>query len=104
GGVVPGPAGNDFRPTLTLQLWSAAPPADGGAWDAVEEAGLELPTGTVRVESVMGLPAGPDLPVGAPGRYRLRAHCRGRAAARALVGRRLHYTGVEIWLMQLWQP
>jgi hypothetical protein len=51
--------------------------------------------------AILGRPAGPDLTVGS-GRFRLRAHCRGRAEARARIGVDLYYHGVEHWLLQLW--
>jgi hypothetical protein len=102
GGVVLGSGGNDFFPAVTLELWSGTPAADPGPWDAVDEADFEVGSGLLRVRAVLGRPAGPDLSVGV-GRFRLRAHCRGRAQARARIGAELYYHGIEHWLLQVWR-
>lgn len=74
GGVVFGLSGNDFFPSVALEVSSAVPPPDPGPWDAVEKEGLDLRGGEPRVRAILGQPAGPDLTVGA-GRFRPRAHC-----------------------------
>ncbi|PJE94482.1 hypothetical protein CUT44_30170 [Streptomyces carminius] len=108
--VHPGPhgvtltcGGNDFYPEVRVELWAGAPPGeDAGDWDAVETAAFTSPHGRVGVRSWDGGMASPELDLGAPGTYRLRAYCRGRAAAATRVGRELYYRGVEEWLLRLW--
>lgn len=103
GGVVLRSAGDDFYPNVRVEVWDAQPPPDGdGAWEVNEEAEFECPTGRLRLRSVEGLAAGPDLSPGAGGRYLLRAYVRGREPARARLGHDLYYHGVEEWLLQVW--
>jgi hypothetical protein len=103
GGVVVGSAGNDFYPTVTLEVWDGEPPPDSAAWEGVEDADLHLPSGHVQVESVLSGYASRKLPVGEPGTYRIRAHCRGRDEARRRIGQAmLYYYGVEEWLLRVW--
>jgi hypothetical protein len=102
GGMVLGTGGNDFYPSVTLQLWGDAPPRQPGTWEAVEESEMWLPTGRLQVGSVTAGSAGPVLVAGPPGRFGIRAHCRGRSQARARIGVELYYHGLEQWLLQVW--
>ncbi|MQA96466.1 MAG: hypothetical protein GEV11_18115 [Streptosporangiales bacterium] len=103
GGVVLRSAGDDFYPEVQVEVWDGPPPPDGeDVWEVREETDFECPTGRLRLRSVEGLAAGPDLSPGDGGRYRLRAHVRGRATARARLGHDLYYYGVEEWLLQVW--
>lgn len=103
GGVVLRSAGDDFYPTVQVEVWDGPPPSDqDGAWEADEEIEFECPTGRLRVRSVDGLAAGPDLSPGQGGRYRLRAYVRGRETARDRLGHDLFYHGVEEWLLRVW--
>ena len=101
-------AGNDFRPFVELQVWSAQPGAQtvddlpDGRWEREATVELESPSGTVRLVSVNGVPAGEDIALPAPGRYVARVRCRGRADVEALRSRAAFFTGVEEWSLTLW--
>ncbi|HET8660833.1 MAG TPA: hypothetical protein VFM55_17755 [Micromonosporaceae bacterium] len=101
GGALFATAGNDFTPTVDVELWGAEPPAAGDEWEDVDEATIDNGSGTARIQNVHGEPAGPDLTL-APGRYHVRAYARGRSEAAARLGIELFYTGVEEWLVRLW--
>ncbi|MGW2768866.1 hypothetical protein [Streptomyces sp. NPDC001275] len=93
--------GNDFYPLVRVEAWLAEPdPQD--LWEAVEEADFRTGTGTVCLREWDGGPVEHPLSVGGPGSYRLRAYCRGRTEAEALVGHEFYYEGVEEWLLQVW--
>src|SRR5689334_10489674 len=62
-GVVFGSAGNLFQPTCDLEVWAGEPPADGGEWDEQAQASFAAPSATVRLASIMGQPAGADIPL-----------------------------------------
>jgi hypothetical protein len=102
GGLVLGSAGNDFQPQVLIQVWPTAPAPSEEDWDQVDEVTFECPSGRARLASIQGTPAGPDVPLGPPGTYHVRVHCRGRTEAAARLGRELFYRGVEIWLLQVW--
>jgi len=99
-GVVFHSGGDLFRPAVTIERWAADPGAAPGEWDGVAEASFDAPSGRLRLRSVMGEPAGPDLAVAGP--LRLRAHTRGRGEAMARLSLETDYAGVEDWLIQLW--
>jgi hypothetical protein len=101
-GVVLETGGNDFYPAVTVESWSAQPPPPEGQWDTIEDLDFTAPSGTVQVRDLQNAPAGPELQVGPPGTYRLRACSRGRAEAAARIGHDLYYEGVEHWLLQVW--
>ncbi|MGY4644915.1 hypothetical protein [Cellulomonas sp. URHB0016] len=106
-GAVLHSAGNDFQPSVELRVLSGEPTADpvdaGGTWEREATVDFEAISGSLRLESVNGLPAGEDVRLPAPGRYAVRVRCRGRADAAARRGRELFYSGVEEWLLELWQ-
>lgn len=99
-GVVFRSGGDLFRPAVTIELWAVDPGAAEGEWDAIAEASLAAPSGRLRMRSIMGEPAGPDLEV--ESRLRLRAHTRGRGEAMERLTLETDYTGIEEWLIQLW--
>ncbi|MFI9605040.1 hypothetical protein ACIHCX_35370 [Streptomyces sp. NPDC052043] len=102
-GVLLRTGGNDFYPTVRLEVWSAEPePQDASRWEAVEEADFQSVTGTLLLKEWDGGPVGNPVCAGQPGTYRLRTHWRGRAQAEALIGEELYYEGVEEWLLQVW--
>ena len=68
----------------------------------MEESDFQCDTGTVLLCEWDGGPVGDPVDVGRQGAYRLRAFCRGRAQAEALIGEELYYEGVEEWLIQIW--
>lgn len=110
-GVVLHSAGNDFQPSVELVVLSAEPgpepdpdAGDGPEWEREETVAFDATSGTIRLASVNGVPAGEDVRLPAPGRYVVRARCRGRAEADARRGRELFYTGVEEWSLVLWPP
>ena len=81
---------------------SAEPDADPDGWEREATVAFESTSGTVRLASVNGVPAGDDLRLPAPGRYAVRVRCRGRSGADARRGRELFYRGVEERLLELW--
>ncbi|WP_141753669.1 hypothetical protein [Streptomyces luteocolor] len=102
-GVLLGSGGNDFHPLVRIEAWSAEPPQqEAGAWESTSEADFVSETGNLYVrEWDRGLVEGP-IATGSTGRHRVRAYCKGRAEARALIGKDLYYEGVEEWLLQVW--
>jgi hypothetical protein len=100
-GVVFLSGGDLFRPDVTVEVWPEAPGPDAGEWDEAAEAEFDAPSGTVRLKSIMGGKAGPDVAVAA-GRVGLRAYTRGRGEAMERLGVEVGYEGVEEWLLQLW--
>ncbi|MCX4908635.1 hypothetical protein [Streptomyces sp. NBC_00878] len=95
--------GNDFYPLVRVEVWSAQPdPQDPSLWEVLEEADLRSDSGSLLLREWDGGPVGDPLPIERLGSYRLKAHCRGRAEAEALIGDELYYEGVEEWLLQLW--
>lgn len=104
-GVVLHSAGNDFRPSVELVVWSDQPTADPAAdhgWEREACTQFEAISGTVRLASVNGVPGGDDVALPAPGPYAVRVRCRGRAQADARRGREGFDTGVEEWSLALW--
>lgn len=101
-GVVFGSAGNDFYPEVDVEVWDGIARPAAGEWDAVAEWEFVSPRGVIRVQALSGSPAGPNIALGDPGRWRLRAHCRGRMEAAARIETDLFYSGAEYWLVQLW--
>ena len=102
-GVVFLSGGDQFRPAVTVEVWPQPPAVatDGTQWDEVVDAQFEAPSGTIRLRSIMGGKAGPDITITA-GPIRLRAHTRGRGQAMERLGMTIDYEGVEEWLLQLW--
>ncbi|MEW1926788.1 hypothetical protein [Streptomyces sp. NPDC088360] len=102
-GVLLQTGGNDFYPLVQLEAWSAEPAELGqSTWDVNSEADFISAEGTIYLrEWDGGLVVGPVV-TGVPGAHRLRAYCRGRAAAQALIGEDMYYEGVEEWLLQVW--
>jgi len=103
GGAVFCSAGNDFHPSVHVEVWTGRPPHPApDEWEESAESTFDAPTGIFRIASLMGARAGRDITLGPPGRYRLRAHCRGRGEAMERLGIELFYHGIEEWLIQLW--
>jgi len=71
---------NDDTP-VRVELWPHEPVDDRDDWDHEVDVDLDLPTGTITIESVGG-PSGDVVPA-APGRYRGRVSGQGFAAAGA---------------------
>lgn len=102
GGVLFRSAGNDFYPTVSLELWVSEPPPDPGIWGRVEQSDFDSHDGILQFMSVMATFAGEEIRLPGPGTYAIRAYCRGRDQAAALHGKALNYHGVEEWLVQIW--
>ena len=105
GGVLFGSAGNDFYPTVWLELWAGEPLPVQDGWDRVEESDFDSNEGRLQFSSVNAAPTGEEIVLPGPGTYQIRVHCRGREEAAARRGRSeyLNYRGVEEWLVQLWR-
>ncbi|MBB2940917.1 hypothetical protein FB565_000621 [Actinoplanes lutulentus] len=101
-GVVFRSGGDLFRPAVTIERWAADPGVAEGEWDETAEASFAAPSGRLRLRSIMGEPAGPDLEVEVEALLRIRAHTRGRGEAMERLTLETDYTGVEEWLIQLW--
>lgn len=102
-GVLLRTAGNDFYPVVRLEVWSSEPqPQSEGEWEDQDEATFTSETGLGLLREWDGGPVGSPLELGNRGSYRLRAYCRGRAQAEALIGEEMFYEGVEKWLLQVW--
>jgi hypothetical protein len=105
GGVLFRSAGNYFTPTVDVEVCTTEPAVDSQSWDDVAEAEFESSAGQGRIASLMGQPAGPDLPLGGPGRYRLRACCRWPDETNETNERPDREPGsvnAEYWLIQIW--
>ncbi|WP_328335982.1 MULTISPECIES: hypothetical protein [unclassified Streptomyces] len=101
-GVLFTTGGNDFYPKVRVEVWPTEPGIrEETAWEVVQEVDFLSETGTVELREWDG-PTDAAMRVGAVGPVRLRAHCKGRAEAAALVGQELYYEGVEEWLLQIW--
>jgi hypothetical protein len=96
-------AATDHHAAVRLEAWTHEPPAPPGAWEAAREVTVPVASGTVALWQLMGGRSASDLAftLGPPGRYQLRVHCRGRAAAQAL-GPATWRHGVERYLLQFW--
>jgi len=101
-GVVLRSAGDLFQPTCDVEVWAAEPPADDGEWDEQAQASFAAPSATICFESIMGRPAGPDIPLPPGGAYQVRAYSGGRGEAMERLTFQQDYTGVEQWLIQIW--
>jgi len=93
----------DHYAAVRLEAWTHEPPAPPEAWDVAREVTLVAPSGQVTLWQLMGgrSASDRDFTLGRPGRYRLRAHGRGRTAAQAL-GPVTWLHGVEQYLIQFW--
>ncbi|MGW6026585.1 hypothetical protein [Streptomyces sp. NPDC055214] len=102
-GVLLQTGGNDFYPLVRLEAWSAEPAQEAdGLWEVRSDADFISTAGILYLrEWDGGLVVGP-LATKIPGPHRLRAYCKGRAAARALIGEDMYYEGIEEWLLQVW--
>jgi hypothetical protein len=96
-------AATDHHAAVRLEAWTHEPPAPPGVWEAAREVTLPVASGTVALWQLMGGRSASNqaFTLGPPGRYRLRAHCRGRTAAQAL-GPVTWRHGVEQYLLQFW--
>ena len=99
-GVVLRSGGDMFRPAVVVEWWTADPGTAAGEWDEVAEASFEVSSGRLRLRSLSGEPAGPDLEL--DGVVALRAHTRGRGEAMERLTLETDYKGVEEWVIQLW--
>ncbi|MFE2596637.1 hypothetical protein ACFXCZ_09055 [Streptomyces sp. NPDC059396] len=100
-GLLLATGGNDFYPAVRVEVRGVEPPGEDALWEVVESAEIRTESGVLRVRTWDGGIVGEGLSV-APGRCRVRVHCRGRAEAAALIGQELYYEGVEEWLLRVW--
>lgn len=84
-------------------MWSGEPQSQSeGEWEDQDEVTSTSNTGLGLLRERDGGPVGSPIELGNRGSYRLRAHCRGRAQAEAVIGEEMFYEGVEEWLLQVW--
>jgi hypothetical protein len=99
-GLVCVTGGNDFYPTVRIEVFDGEPADSGEEWDAVDQVVLRCVSGTVRARDLNGRWWGESIVLGLPGLYRARVHSRGRT--QALEMRKLFFRGVEEWLISFW--
>ncbi|MEO3753595.1 hypothetical protein [Streptomyces sp. B6B3] len=99
-GIVCLTAGNNFYPTVRIEVWTGEPPHSTETWDTVETVELHSVSGIARVRDLNGTWHGDPIPLGPPITYRLKAHSRGRNEA--LEARQPFFHGVEEWLLTTW--
>jgi hypothetical protein len=89
--------------TVELEAWDAAPPAATAEWEDIVKTTYDSRTGVVYLLDVWGTgqpdPSSLLTLAAGPQRYQVRAHARGRAAARGIQGWAEH---VESMLVQFW--
>lgn len=91
----------DFFPHVRVERWSAEPPRSTQAWELTGEAVIQH-TGDTRLDVLTTTTRAIPLPLGEPGKYRVRAHSRGRKESLRLEATEFHFRGVEHWLLQFW--
>ncbi|WP_433264574.1 hypothetical protein ACQPZF_35450 [Actinosynnema sp. CS-041913] len=94
--------GSVHRAGVRLESWDGPPVSPEGAWDAVWEGGIPLTSGVLRLAAVASGVSEETLPLGAPGVYALRVHCRGREAAAEAGFLPPTDEVFEQWVMQFW--
>jgi hypothetical protein len=100
--------GNDHYPLVRFECWSGEPPAPPSPWDAEEGVDdlIDLPSGIVRLWSLVSGPSEHAFTVGPAGRYRLRVHVRSFMTAVAegeVDPDDLGVRAAERWLLRFWQ-
>jgi hypothetical protein len=99
--------GQDHYASVQLQAWDREPPPTQQAWDLITDVSFLARSGTVRLWALTMGPSGDELQLGPPGRYHLRAHCRGREAVRRALDditapAATLPVDIEAYLVQLW--
>ncbi|RQX02975.1 hypothetical protein [Micromonospora inaquosa] len=84
---VASPSSATCRASVTVQAWDGEPAAvDSTTWPDTDSTEVTLRTGTVYLSHLLDMaPVSDLLPVGPPGRYRVRVDVAGRARTRALL-------------------
>jgi hypothetical protein len=101
GGLLLHSAATDHYPAVRLELWDAAPPTAPDGWDHVLELTCVLDS-AVRLQSVTAAYSAHTLPITLPGAHHARVHAGNQDEAAELDEGTLE-TGIERWLIQLWQ-
>lgn len=101
GGLLLHSAATDHYPVVRLELWNDAPPTASGYWDHVLELTCEVQS-AVRLQSVTAAHSDHTLPIPQPGAHHARVHAGNRDEAAELDEGTLE-SGIERWLIQLWQ-
>ncbi|MEU1277247.1 hypothetical protein [Streptomyces sp. NPDC005805] len=95
--------GHTHTAALTVEMWDGpAQPEDAARWDEQAEADFRSSSGEVAVWSMNPGRTEEVFTLGSPGRWRVRAHCAGRAEAAALSEGEGTGEGVEEYLLQFW--
>ncbi|GAA2443072.1 hypothetical protein GCM10010433_50350 [Streptomyces pulveraceus] len=87
---------------VRVRVWDMEPETGGGPWDKQDEVDFESATGDVAIWSTVHgrLPA--LISLGAPGRWRVRVSCSGRAEAKKVSEREGVAYGVEKYVVDFW--
>jgi hypothetical protein len=101
GGLLLHSAATDHYPVVRLELWDDAPPTTPDGWDQVVELTCDLQS-AVRLQSVTATYSAHTLPIGRPGTHHARVHAGNQGEAAELDEGTLE-SGIERWLIQLWQ-
>jgi hypothetical protein len=102
GGLQLQSAGNDHYPAVRLELWSAAPPRDAGAWEVTSDDEFTVSeTGRVVATSPFGEESDATITLPALGAYQVRVHVQGQERARD-IGEATFSHAIEQWLLQIW--
>jgi hypothetical protein len=101
GGLLLHSAATDHYPAVRLELWDDAPPSAPDYWDHVLELTCDIQS-AVRLQSVTAAHSAHTLPIMRPGAHHARVHAGNQDEAAELDGGTLE-SGIERWLIQLWQ-
>lgn len=101
GGLLLHSAATDHYPTVRLELWDDTPPITSDGWDHVLELTCDLGS-AVRLQSVTATFSVHTLPIVRPGAHHARVHAGNQGEAAELDEGTLE-SGIERWLIQLWQ-
>jgi hypothetical protein len=93
--------GHTHTPALSVEVWDDQPPADGRAWEAQGEAGMDVPSGQVGVWTYGG-PCEEAIELGQVGRrWHVRVYVSGRERVRELAEREVP-VHAERYLLRFW--
>ncbi|MEV8442159.1 hypothetical protein AB0425_32690 [Actinosynnema sp. NPDC051121] len=101
GGLLLHSAATDHCPAVRLELWDDAPPSAPDDWDHVVELTCDLQS-AVRLQSVTATCSAHTLPITRSGAHHARVHAGNQDEAAELDEGTLE-SGIERWLIQIWQ-
>ncbi|MFF2963857.1 hypothetical protein ACFVT1_34275 [Streptomyces sp. NPDC057963] len=87
---------------VQVRVWDMEPEAGGGPWDEQDEVNFESATGDVAVWSTVHGRLPDLISLGAPGRWRVRVSCSGRAEAKRVSEQEGVAYGAEKYVVDFW--